>query len=234
MAHDSMRDLPMNILLVEDDLMLNQHIAGLLQEAGHTLYATVNAADATSVVNNRQVDAAIVDLGLPDQDGISLLQGWRQQQHPFPILILTARGNWQDKVIGLDAGADDYMVKPFQKEELMARLAAMMRRSGALSHAQLKAGPYRLDPARKEFFIAEEATVLTQFEYNILEYLMRNAGEVISKQQLMEKLYDDGDGDANTLEVLISRLRKKLDPEGTIQPITTIRRQGYLFTLPCQ
>ncbi len=224
----------MNILLVEDDLTLNQHIAGLLQEAGHILYATVNGADATRVVENHSIDVAIVDLGLPDQDGISLLQEWRLKQHPFPVLILTARGNWQDKVIGLDAGADDYMVKPFQKEELMARLSAMMRRSGTLSHAQLKAGPYRLDPARKEFFIDEEALVLTQFEYNILEYLMRNAGQVISKQQLMEKLYDDGEGDANTLEVLVSRLRKKLDPDGTIQPINTIRRQGYLFTLSCQ
>jgi len=224
----------MNILLVEDDLTLNQHIAGLLQEAGHTLYATVNAADACNVVANQPIDMAIVDLGLPDQDGISLLQGWRQQQHPFPVLILTARGNWQDKVVGLDAGADDYMVKPFQKEELMARLAAMMRRSGTLAPIQLKAGPYRLDLARKEFFINEESLILTQFEYNILEYLMRNAGQVISKQQLMEKLYDDGEGDANTLEVLVSRLRKKLDPDGTIQPINTIRRQGYLFTLPCQ
>lgn len=224
----------MNILLVEDDLILNQHIATLLQEAGHTLFATSNAAQATSQVNHQQIDLAIVDLGLPDQDGISLLQGWRQQQHPFPVLILTARGSWQDKVIGLDAGADDYMVKPFQKEELLARLAAMLRRSGTQPQTQLSAGPYRLDPARKEFFIAEEAMMLTQFEYNILEYLMRNAGEVISKQQLMEKLYNDGDGDANTLEVLVSRLRKKLDPDGTIQPITTIRRQGYLFTLPCQ
>ena len=224
----------MNILLVEDDLLLNQHITSLLQEAGHTLFATTRGQEASEVVHSRQVDMAIVDLGLPDQDGITLLQGWRQEQLPFPVLILTARGNWQDKVTGLDAGADDYMVKPFQKEELLARISALMRRSGTLAPVQLKAGPYRLDLARKEFFIQEELMVLTQFEYNILEYLMRNAGEVISKQQLMEKLYDDGDGDANTLEVLVSRLRKKLDPDGSIQPVTTIRRQGYLFTLACQ
>ncbi|MGL4754863.1 MAG: winged helix-turn-helix domain-containing protein, partial [Aeromonadaceae bacterium] len=130
--------------------------------------------------------------------------------------------------------ADDYMVKPFHKEELLARLNALLRRSAGFIAPQIQAGPYRLDLLRKELQIDDQTVVLTHFEYTILEYLMRKSGQVVSKQQLMDQLYGDGEGDPNTLEVLVSRLRKKLDADGQLQPITTIRRQGYLFTLPCQ
>ncbi len=227
-------EIVMKILIAEDDRLLNHHIKTLLQEAGHQVHAAHEAEEALHFAEDYPIDVAIIDLGLPDVDGLSLIRQLRDRQIPFPILILTARGSWQDKVEGLEVGADDYVVKPFQKEELLARLNALVRRSAGFISPQIQAGPFRLDLSRKELTIVDEAVVLTHFEYSILEYLMRNSGQVVSKQQLMDQLYDDGDGDPNTLEVLVSRLRKKLDPDGALQPITTIRRQGYLFTLPCQ
>ncbi len=219
----------MKILVVEDDLLLNHHLKSLLQEEGHQVYTAQQAGEAEHFATDYPIDVTILDLGLPDRDGIELVRQWRQQQIPFPILVLTARENWQEKVKVLDAGADDYMVKPFQKEELMARLNVLVRRSAGLIAPQIRHGRYCLDLLGKSLLIGEEPIVLTHFEYTILEYLMRKHGQVVSKQQLMDQLYDDGEGDPNTLEVLMSRLRKKLDPEGTLQPITTIRRQGYLF-----
>ena len=224
----------MKILLAEDDRLLNHHLKSILQEEDHQVYAAHQAEEALHFAEDYPIDVAIIDLGLPDMDGLTLIRQLRDKQIPFPILILTARGNWQDKVAGLEAGADDYMVKPFHKEEMLARLNALVRRSAGFISPQIQAGPYRLDLSRKELAIADEAVVLTHFEYTILEYLMRNSGQVVSKQQLMDQLYDDGEGDPNTLEVLVSRLRKKLDPEGELQPITTIRRQGYIFNLSCQ
>jgi len=224
----------MKILLVEDDKLLNHHLKTILQEAGNQVYAANRADEALHYTEDYPVDVAIVDLGLPDCDGLSLIQQLRERQIGFPILVLTARGNWQDKVAGLDAGADDYMVKPFNKDELMARLNALVRRSAGFISPKVTAGNYQLDLTRKELTIDGEPMPLTHFEYTILEFLMRHSGQVISKQQLMDQLYDDGEGDPNTLEVLISRLRKKLDPDGDLQPISTIRRQGYLFNLPCQ
>lgn len=224
----------MKILLAEDDRLLNHHLKSLLQEQDNQVYAAHEAEEALHFAEDYPIDVAIIDLGLPDMDGLTLIRQLRDRQIPFPILILTARGNWQDKVAGLEAGADDYMVKPFQKEEMMARLNALVRRSAGFISPQIQAGHYRLDLSRKELFVQGEPVVLTHFEYTILEYLMRNSGQVISKQQLMDQLYDDGEGDPNTLEVLVSRLRKKLDPDGSQLPITTIRRQGYIFNLPCQ
>ncbi|MFC3914290.1 response regulator [Pseudaeromonas sharmana] len=224
----------MKILLVEDDRLLNHHLKSILQEQGHQVLAAHEADEALHYANDYPIDVGIVDLGLPDIDGLELVRKLRERQIPFPVLILTARGNWQDKVVGLEAGADDYMVKPFHKEELLARLNALLRRSAGFIAPQIQAGPFRLDLLRKELQINDETVVLTHFEYSILEYLMRKSGQVVSKQQLMDQLYGDGEGDPNTLEVLVSRLRKKLDADGSLQPITTIRRQGYLFTIPCQ
>ncbi|PJG59955.1 DNA-binding response regulator [Aeromonas cavernicola] len=233
MAWITMTAYIMKILLVEDDKLLNHHLSSLLTDAHNQVYSTDRAAIALHYAADYPIDVAIVDLGLPDMDGLQLIRQLRERQIPFPILILTARGNWQDKVEGLEAGADDYLVKPFQKDELLARLNALVRRSAGFISPKVKAGDYELDLSRKELCIADEVAVLTSFEYVILEYLMRNARQVVSKQQLLDQLYGDGEGDPNTIEVMVSRLRKKLDPAGAIQPISTIRRQGYIFNLPC-
>lgn len=223
----------MKILLVEDDKLLNHHLTTLLADTHHQVYSTDRAKVAIHYAVDYPIDVAIIDLGLPDLDGLQLIRKLRAQRIPFPILVLTARGNWQDKVEALEAGADDYLVKPFQKDELLARLNALVRRSAGFISPRVKAGNYELDLSRKELTIASEKAILTSFEYQILEYLMRNARQVVSKQQLLDQLYGDGEGDPNIIEIMISRLRKKLDPEGIIQPITTIRRQGYIFNLPC-
>ena len=223
----------MKILLVEDDKLLNHHLSTLLTEAQNQVHSTDSAQVALHYAADYPIDVAIIDLGLPDMDGLQLIRQLREQQIPFPIIVLTARGNWQDKVEGLEAGADDYLVKPFQKDELLARLNALVRRSAGFISPRVKDGDYELDLSRKELTIAGTPVVLTSFEYLILEYLMRNARQVVSKQQLLDQLYGDGEGDPNTIEVMVSRLRKKLDPEGTIQPISTIRRQGYIFNLSC-
>lgn len=204
----------MKILLVEDDKLLNHHLATLLTEAQNQVHSTDNAQVALHYATDYPIDVAIIDLGLPDMDGLQLIRQLRERQIPFPIIVLTARGNWQDKVEGLEAGADDYLVKPFQKDELLARLNALVRRSAGFISPRVKAGDYELDLSRKELTIGGEPVVLTSFEYLILEYLMRNARQVVSKQQLLDQLYGDGEGDPNTIEVMVSRLRKKLDPGG--------------------
>lgn len=223
----------MKILLVEDDKLLNHHLTTLLGEAQNQVHGTDSAQVALHYAEDYPIDVAIIDLGLPDMDGLLLIRTLRERQIAFPIIVLTARGNWQDKVEGLEAGADDYLVKPFQKDELLARLNALVRRSAGFISPKVQAGDYELDLSRKELAIAGEVVVLTSFEYLILEYLMRNARQVVSKQQLLDQLYGDGEGDPNTIEVMVSRLRKKLDPDGEIQPISTIRRQGYIFNLSC-
>lgn len=182
---------------------------------------------------NYPIDVAIIDLGLPDQDGISLIQSLRDNGLKAPVLILTARVNWQDKVEGLNAGADDYLVKPFQKEELVARLDALVRRSAGFVKPVITSGPLHLDLAAKQVSMHEELMEVTAFEYLILEYLMRHCHEVVAKQRLLDVVYADKEGDPNTIEVMVSRLRKKLTKGGLDNPIATIRGQGYKFNLPC-
>ena len=223
----------MKILLVEDDKLLNHHLTTLLTETSNQVHSTGSAQVALHYAADYPIDVGIVDLGLPGMDGLQLIREVRALKISFPIIVLTARGTWQDKVEGLQAGADDYLVKPFQKEELLARLNAQVRRSAGFISPKVKAGDYELDLSRKELSIAGQLTILTSFEYQILEYMMRNARQVVSKQLLLDQLYGDGEGDPNIVEVMVSRVRKKLDPEGTIQPISTIRRQGYIFNLPC-
>ena len=174
----------------------------------------------------------MVDLGLPVLSGIEVIRRWREQGRAFPILILTARDRWQDKVEGLDAGADDYLVKPFQFEELLARVKALLRRAAGVARPLLRCGPVALDLGAQTVEADGHPVELTAQEYKVLEYLMLHTGEVISKTTLTEHLYDqDFDLDSNVIEVFIARLRKKLDPENRLKPIETLRGRGYRFTL---
>jgi two-component system response regulator PhoP len=178
------------------------------------------------------VDLAIIDLGLPEVSGLDIIREAREQGKTYPILILTARDRWQDKVDGLSAGADDYVVKPFHFEEVGARVHALLRRSGGWASSVMTAGPVVLDMARQEVTVDDAPVELTSFEYKIIEYLMLRAGQVISKSELTERLYDqDFERDSNVIEVFIGRLRKKLDPANTLKPIETLRGRGYRFAL---
>ena len=223
----------MKILIVEDEPKTGEYLRQGLREAGFVVDLAQDGLDGLHLALQGEHDLVILDVMLPRMDGWQVLQSLRKHGLHMPVLFLTARDQVEDRVKGLELGADDYLVKPFQKDELLARLNALVRRSAGFISPRVKAGDYELDLSRKELTIAGEVTVLTSFEYLILEYLMRNARQVVSKQQLLDQLYGDGEGDPNTIEVMVSRLRKKLDPEGTIQPISTIRRQGYIFNLSC-
>ncbi|MNH28401.1 Transcriptional regulatory protein PhoP [compost metagenome] len=177
----------------------------------------------------------MIDLGLPGMSGLDLIRQLRSQGKSFPILILTARGNWQDKVEGLAAGADDYVVKPFQFEELEARLNALLRRSSGFVQSTIAAGPLLLDLNRKQATLDDQPLALTAYEYRILEYLMRHHQQVVAKDRLMEQLYpDDDERDPNVIEVLVGRLRRKLEGNNGFKPIDTVRGLGYLFTERCR
>ncbi|RTR26324.1 response regulator [Shewanella atlantica] len=223
----------MRILVVEDDPLLSHHLKVQLTELGNQVQVALTAKEGFYQATNYPIDIAIVDLGLPDQDGISLIQSLRDAGLKAPVLILTARVNWQDKVEGLNAGADDYLVKPFQKEELVARLDALVRRSAGFVKPQITSGALELDLAAKQVSLNNEPMEVTAFEYLILEYLMRHCHEVVAKQRLLDVIYGDKEGDPNTIEVMISRLRKKLTKGGIENPVVTIRGQGYKFNLPC-
>ncbi|ABO24214.1 response regulator [Shewanella loihica] len=224
----------MRILVVEDDPLLSHHLKVQLSELGNQVQVAQTAKEGFYQATNYPIDIAIIDLGLPDQDGISLIQSLRKAELKAPILILTARVNWQDKVEGLNAGADDYLVKPFQKEELVARLDALVRRSAGFVKPQITSGPLELDLAAKQVTLDQSPMEVTAFEYQILEYLMRHCHEVVAKQRLLDVIYGDKEGDPNTIEVMVSRLRKKLTKGGLENPIATIRGQGYKFNLPCK
>ena len=223
----------MKFMVVEDDKLLRHHISYQLESLGYKVQAAADARDALYYADQFPLDAAIIDLGLPGMDGLELIRKLRENGQTFPILILTARGSWEDKVTGLEAGADDYLVKPFQFEELKARLNALVRRAAGFSQPKIKAGPFKLDLSRKQAWSGDKLMTLTAYEYKILEYLMRHSQQVVSKRQLVDELYDDDGRDSNVLEVLVGRLRKKLEATGVENPIETIRGQGYLFNLPC-
>lgn len=223
----------MRILVVEDDPILSHHLQVQLSELGNQVQVALTAKDGFYQATNYPIDVAIIDLGLPDQDGISLIQNLREHGLKAPVLILTARVNWQDKVESLNAGADDYLVKPFQKEELVARLDALVRRSAGFVKPVITCGPLHLDLAAKQVSMHKEPMEVTAFEYLILEYLMRHRNEVVAKQRLLDVIYADKEGDPNTIEVMVSRLRKKLTKGGLENPIATIRGQGYKFNVPC-
>lgn len=218
----------MRLLLVEDDKTLREQLASALRGQKYVVDAAPDGEEALYYGGEFQYDVGVFDLGLPGISGIEAIRELRQQERNFPILILTARGNWQDKVEGLDAGADDYLVKPFQMEELLARLNALLRRASGFSSPVIEMGPLALDTLIQEIRIKGQSMDLTAYEYKVMEYLMMHPGKVVSKMELTEHLYEqDYDRDSNVLEVFIGRLRKKLDPDGDIKPIETLRGRGY-------
>lgn len=222
----------MRLLVIEDDATLRETLVAQLQEAGFAVEQAADGKEGLYFATEYPVDLAIVDLGLPEMSGLDLIRQARKMGKSYPILILTARDRWQDKVDGLDAGADDYVVKPFRFEEIIARVNALLRRSGGWASSELNAGPVSLDLSRQEVKVDGKAIELTSFEYKIIEYLMVRAGQVISKTELTERLYDqDFERDSNVIEVFVGRLRKKLDPDNTIKPIETLRGRGYRFGL---
>lgn len=222
----------MRLLVVEDESLLRQQLEKELSKSGYVVDSAEDGKAGLYYASEYDYDAAIIDLGLPEIDGISLIQKIREAEKAFPILILTARGDWQDKVAGLDAGADDYVVKPFQIEEIVARLNALLRRAAGFSKPKLEFGLLTLDISAKRLTVDQQTVDLTAYEYKMLEYLMLHPGQVISKTELTEHLYaQDYDRDSNVLEVFVRRLRQKLDPEQTLKPIETVRGQGYRFSL---
>ncbi|MEN8259775.1 MAG: response regulator transcription factor [Pseudomonadota bacterium] len=222
----------MRILIVEDELALCDQLKRFLSKKGFALDVANTGAEAYYIGSEFPIDIAIVDLGLPDFSGIELIRKLRAGGKKFPILILTARSRWQEKVEGLEAGADDYLVKPFHYEELLARLNALIRRSAGEAHPVLSHGPIRLDTVSQDVWIEGNKLDLTAYEYKVLEYLMLHRNEVVSKTTLSEHIYDeDLERDSNVIEVFVGRLRKKLDPDGTLQPIETLRGRGYRMSL---
>lgn len=224
----------MRILVVEDEANLRSQLEEQLRRAGYAVDSAADGEDGFFLGRENPFDLAVVDLGLPKLSGLDIIRRWRDGNIRFPILILTARGRWQDKVEGLNAGADDYLVKPFQAEELHARLNALLRRAAGVARPVLHCGPIALDTAARNVHCDGRPLELTAYEYKVLEYLMLNRGKVISKTELTEHVYDqDFDRDSNVIEVFIGRLRRKLDPDNRHQPIETLRGRGYRFALEC-
>ena len=222
----------MRAIVIEDDADIQRQIVERLRSEGFAVDSADNGDDGLYLVQEYPADVAIVDLGLPKMSGLDVINRIRAQGNRLPILILTARGRWQDKVEGLDAGADDYLVKPFHHEEMMARIRVLIRRASGWSDSRIVCAPVSLDTVTQRTYVGERELDLTAYEYRVLEYLMLHAGEVISKTMLTEHLYDDDrDNDSNVIEVFIRRLRQKLDPEETLKPIETLRGRGYRFTL---
>lgn len=223
----------MRILIVEDEPDLRDYLATQLVAEGFACDTSSDGEDALFMGEEYNYDLAIVDIGLPKLDGIQVITRWRAANRNFPVLVLTARGRWQDKVAGLEAGADDYVVKPFQIEEILARTNALIRRSAGYASPELRFnGEIVIDTRAKVVRTAGKPLELTTFEYNALEYLAHRCGQTVSKSELTEHLYDqDFDRDSNVIEVFIARLRKKLDPDGSLKPITTVRGRGYRLDL---
>ncbi|MHC4221510.1 MAG: response regulator transcription factor [Planctomycetota bacterium] len=222
----------MRAIVIEDDLDIQRQIVDRLKKEGFAVDSADNGSEGLYLIEEYPSDVAIIDLGLPQLSGLEVINTIRKQGINIPILILTARGRWQDKVEGLDAGADDYLVKPFHHEEMMARIRVLIRRASGWSDSRIVCSPVILDTATQRTYVEERELELTAFEYKVLEYLMLHAGEVISKTVLTEHLYDDeADNDSNVIEVFIRRLRQKLDPDESLQPIETLRGRGYRFTL---
>jgi len=222
----------MRVLIIEDELPLLEQLRTRLKQEGYAVDSACDGEEGRYLATELPCDAAIIDLGLPKLSGIEVIRKARAAGKTFPILILTARSRWQEKVEGLEAGADDYLVKPFQMEELLARLRALVRRAAGWAQSHITCGPVTLDTATQAVTVNGQAVELTAYEYKVLEYLMLHAGRVVSKSDLTEHLYEqDYDRDSNVIEVFVGRLRRKLDPDNRYNPIETLRGRGYRLTL---
>ena len=219
----------MRLLVVEDDKDLNRQIVSALEQAGYAVDRAFDGEDGGYLGETEPYDAIVLDLGLPMVDGVSVLQQWRRAGKTMPVLILTARDRWSDKVAAFDAGADDYVVKPFHVEELLARLRALLRRAAGHATSEIACGPVRVDTRASRVLVDGQPIKLTSHEYRLLSYLMHHQGRVVSRGELVEHLYDqDFDRDSNTIEVFVGRLRKKLG----VEVIQTIRGLGYVLAAP--
>ena len=217
----------MRLLLIEDENTLRNDVENYFLKQKFAVETAADGVDGAFLACENDYDAAIVDIGLPKKDGVQVIKELRAAGRTYPVLILTARGHWQDKVAGLEAGADDYLVKPFHHEELRARVHALIRRSTGHAVSRLDFGRLSIDTAAKEIMIDGERVELTSYEYNTLEYLALHRDSTISKTELTEHLYhQDFERDSNVIEVFVGRLRKKLLP---LNPIKTMRGQGYRF-----
>ena len=222
----------MRVLVVEDDTDIREQLIDTLQASGYVVDAAADGAQGLYFALEYPIDIAIVDLGLPEVSGLDIIKKLRESGKDYPVIILTARTRWQNRVEGLEAGADDYVDKPFHHEELLARMRALLRRTGRWSQSEFSCGPIRLNTSEQRVLVNDNEITLTAYEYKVIEHLMMHAGEVISKTDLTESMYDDdSDRDSNVIEVFIRRLRMKLDPDGLISPIETLRGRGYRFTL---
>jgi two-component system OmpR family response regulator len=219
----------MRILVVEDDPDLNRQLVTALGDAGYVVDSATDGEEGHFLGDTEPYDAVILDIGLPVMDGVTVLENWRRAGHKMPVLILTARDRWSDKVTGFDAGADDYVSKPFHMEEVLARVRALLRRSAGHATSELTCGPLMLDTASARVTVDGNPIKLTSLEYRLLAYLMHHKGRVVSRTELVEHLYDqDFDRDSNTIEVFVGRLRKKLG----INVLQTARGLGYCITEP--
>jgi two-component system OmpR family response regulator len=217
------------LLVVEDDKDLNRQIVTALENSGYAVDKAFDGEEGSFLGETEPYDAVILDLGLPKLDGVAVLQGWRRAAKTMPVLILTARDRWSEKVAGFDAGADDYVVKPFHIEELLARVRALLRRATGHATSELTCGPVRLDTRASRVVVDGNPIKLTSHEYRLLAYLMHHQGRVVSRTELVEHLYDqDFDRDSNTIEVFVGRLRKKLG----VEVIETVRGLGYIAAAP--
>lgn len=222
----------MRLLLVEDEPVLRNQLANRLRQDGYAVDTADDGEVGLYYAAEYPIDIAIIDIGLPKMSGIELIQALRKQGKDVPVLILTARNKWQDKVEGLESGADDYLAKPFHYEELAARVKALIRRSAGQADPVINVGTVSLNSITQDVTLNETLLELTAYEYRLLHYLMLNAGKVISKMELTDHLYEeDTDRDSNVIEVFIRRLRKKLDPDGTLEPIETLRGRGYRYVV---
>jgi two-component system OmpR family response regulator len=219
----------MRVLVVEDDPDLNRQLVGALKEAGYVVDSASDGEEGHFLGDTEPYDAVILDIGLPLKDGISVLEEWRRGGRNMPVLLLTARDRWSDKVQGIDAGADDYVAKPFHIEEVLARVRALVRRSAGIAANEIECGPVRLDIKAGRVTVSGNPVKLTSHEYRVLEYLLHHRDRVVSRTELIEHLYDqDFDRDSNTIEVFVGRLRKKIPPD----LIETVRGLGYRIVKP--